>query len=70
MANCRIANKSPLSSRWQNLKAHKIFSQKTAKMTPIILLNKIKTPYVYIMGELLDEYTDAAKIWLENLDMT
>ena len=44
------------------LKAHKIFSPEDCQDEhQLYFWNKIKTPYVYIMGELLDEYTDAAK---------
>lgn len=44
------------------LKAHKIFSEKDCQDAhQLYFWNKVKTPYVYIMGELFDDYTEAAK---------
>lgn len=44
------------------LKARKIFSEKDCEDDhQMNFWNKIKTPYLYVMGELFDDYTDAAR---------
>lgn len=44
------------------LKAHKVFSEKDCQdKHQLYFWNRIKTPYLYIMGELFDDYTEAAK---------
>ena len=44
------------------LKAKKIFSDKDCEDDhQMYFWNKCKTPYLYVMGELFDDYTEAAK---------
>jgi hypothetical protein len=57
-----ITIKIPTQVIGKILKAHKIFSEKDCEdKHQLHFWNKIKTPYLYVMGELFDDYTEAAK---------
>lgn len=54
--------KVPSQTVGKILKAKKIFGPDDAEDEHMLAFwNKIKTPYLYVMGELFDDYTDSAK---------
>lgn len=58
----KITVKMPEQTVGKILKAKKIFSEKDCEdERESYFWNKCKTPYIYIMGELFDDYTDAAR---------
>jgi hypothetical protein len=60
--NYEHESKNPSQVVGKILKAKKIFSEQDCDDDhQMNFWNKIKTPYLYVMGELFDDYTDSAK---------
>jgi hypothetical protein len=58
----KLTIKLPSNVVGKILKAKKIFSEQDCEDEhQLYFWNKIKTPYLYVMGELLDDYKDSAK---------
>lgn len=58
----KITIKMPEQTVGKVLKAKKIFSEKDCEDDhELYFWNKCKTPYIYALGELFDDYTDAAR---------